>query len=104
MNSTEHSHDLIALRDTIGQEDGPGDIVFGPDLFDPRINGRAPYWEAILQAIDKEQITVDGRPLTKADLGKSAAELFPNAAAEELPALMVSLVAQVEPVGPTGRD
>ena len=100
----ERSRDLIELRDAIAREDGPGDIVFGPDLFDPRINGHAPYWEAILLAIDEERITLDGQPLTRDDLGKTAAELFPSARADELPVLITSLVAQVEPISSTARD
>jgi len=97
--TTESHRDLIVLRDEIGREDGPGDIVFGPDLFDPRINGHAPYWEAILEAIDEGRIMLNGRPLTKDDLGKTAGQLFPNAAIHKLPELLASLVAQVEPIG-----
>jgi hypothetical protein len=87
------------MRDEIGLEDGPADIVFGPDFFDPRINGRAPYWEGILKAIKEERLKIDDRPLTEDDLGKSAAELFPGVPANELPNRMLSLLAQVEPIG-----
>lgn len=99
----EAGRDLLAMRDEIGREDGPGDIVFGPDFFDPRINGSAPYWEAIVKAIREGRLEIDGRIVTEDDLGKSAAELFPETAAEELAGRMLSLLAQVEPASSHGQ-
>jgi hypothetical protein len=94
--STESGRDLLAMRNEIGREDGPADIVFGPDFFHPSIREDfAPYAEAYEAAIERGEIIVNGSPLTMADLQKPISELFPDLHGRELENAMQELFQQI---------